>query len=62
MGVKNDLNIRLDQHKENRGAAKSFSGKYYSYNLFYYEHFSNIDTPLHVKKRSRNGEEKRKML
>ncbi|WP_317195361.1 GIY-YIG nuclease family protein [Rufibacter roseolus] len=28
-GVTNDLEVRLQQHKENRGKPESFAGKYY---------------------------------
>ena len=43
VGVTNDLRVRLYQHCENRGKSDSFAGKYYCYNLVYYEHFSHID-------------------
>ena len=43
VGVTNDLSVRLYQHHENRGTKNSFAGKYYCYNLVYYEHFSHID-------------------
>jgi putative endonuclease len=43
VGVTNDLRIRLHQHYENRGNKNSFAGKYYCYNLVYYDHFSHIE-------------------
>lgn len=43
VGVTNDLSVRLYQHYENRGNKNSFAGKYYCYNLVYYEHFSHIE-------------------
>jgi len=43
VGVTNDLLVRISQHKENKGNPKTFAGKYYCYNLVYYEHFTHID-------------------
>jgi putative endonuclease len=43
IGVTNDLNVRLEQHRQNRGNPKSFAGKYHCYLLVYYEHFSHIE-------------------
>ncbi|MBD1383649.1 GIY-YIG nuclease family protein [Mucilaginibacter rigui] len=50
IGVTNDLSRRLYEHKENKGTSKSFSGKYYCYNLVYYEHFSNIEHAIEREK------------
>jgi len=46
IGVTNDICNRLYQHKENKGTNKSFTGKYYCYNLLYYEHFTHIDEAI----------------
>ncbi|MBV8388161.1 MAG: GIY-YIG nuclease family protein [Mucilaginibacter sp.] len=46
VGVTNDLGIRLYQHYENRGKNESFAGKYYCYNLVYFEHFSHIEQAI----------------
>ncbi|QKJ29636.1 GIY-YIG nuclease family protein [Mucilaginibacter mali] len=43
VGVTNDIRIRPLQHHENRGSKSSFAGKYYCYNLVYYEHFHHIE-------------------
>ena len=43
IGVTNDLDRRLSEHKENKGNHQTFAGKYYCYNLVYYEHFSDIN-------------------
>lgn len=43
VGVTNDLGVRMCQHYENKGNKKTFAGKYYCYNLVYYEHFSHIE-------------------
>ena len=41
-GVTNNLANRLIQHWNNRGHKTTFAGKYYCYNLVYYEHFGDI--------------------
>jgi len=46
IGVTNDVCTRLYQHKENKGNKKTFAGKYYCYNLVYYEHFSHIEEAI----------------
>jgi putative endonuclease len=46
VGVTNNLNVRLIQHYENRGKHETFAGKYYCYNLVYYEHFSHIQQAI----------------
>ncbi|MBC7400000.1 MAG: GIY-YIG nuclease family protein [Mucilaginibacter sp.] len=43
IGVTNDLRRRLYQHTDNKGNPKTFAGKYYCYNLLYFEHFSHIN-------------------
>ncbi|MEL6699696.1 MAG: GIY-YIG nuclease family protein [Bacteroidota bacterium] len=45
-GVTNDLNRRLKEHYENRGLPTSFAGKYYCYNLIYFETFSGIQQAI----------------
>ncbi|MGF7082035.1 GIY-YIG nuclease family protein [Mucilaginibacter sp. UYCu711] len=42
IGVTNDLIRRLHEHTENKGDAKTFAGKYYCYNLVYFEHYTHI--------------------
>ena len=43
VGVTNDLDRRLYEHHENKGDINTFAGKYYCYNLIYFEHFSYIE-------------------
>ncbi|MGF7082425.1 GIY-YIG nuclease family protein [Mucilaginibacter sp. UYCu711] len=43
VGVTNDLRRRLYEHAENKGNPKTFAGKYFCYNLVYFEHFSHIN-------------------
>lgn len=50
IGVTNDLQTRLRQHFENSGNPKSFAGKYYCYNLIYWERFNHIDHAIEREK------------
>ena len=42
-GVTNDIQRRLFEHYQNKGIWKSFAGRYFCYNLIWYEHFSDIN-------------------
>jgi len=61
-GVTNDLNRRVYEHKENRGNPATFAGKYYCYNLVYFEHYTHINFGSPEKRNLKSGAEKRKML
>ncbi|MEN0056115.1 MAG: GIY-YIG nuclease family protein [Mucilaginibacter sp.] len=50
VGVTNDIRVRLLQHKQNSATQKSFTGKYYCYNLIYYEHFTHIEHAIEREK------------
>ncbi len=39
IGVTNDLEQRVIEHYLNRGKPKTFAGRYYCYNLVYFERF-----------------------
>lgn len=41
-GVTNDLKVRVEQHKANRGKPETFAGRYYCYELLYYERYTSI--------------------
>jgi putative endonuclease len=45
-GVTNNLSQRLIEHWKSRGSVKSFTGKYYCYNLLYYEKFQYVDRAI----------------
>ncbi|MFM7023133.1 MAG: GIY-YIG nuclease family protein [Flavobacteriales bacterium] len=42
-GVTNDIANRINEHFEQRGKSWSFAGKYYCFNLLYYEHFVEVE-------------------
>jgi putative endonuclease len=50
IGVTNDLSRRLGEHTENKGNPKTFAGKYFCYNLIYYEHFTHINYAIEREK------------
>lgn len=49
-GVTNDLQRRLLEHRENKGKPNTFAGKFYCYNLIYYEQFSDINKAIEREK------------
>lgn len=49
-GVTNDLQRRLIEHPENKGKPNSFAGKFYCYNLIYYERHTNINHAIEREK------------
>ncbi|GAB3812340.1 hypothetical protein GCM10028895_03260 [Pontibacter rugosus] len=42
VGVTNDLLVRMEQHKANRGKSATFAGRYYCYKLLYYERYTYV--------------------
>lgn len=50
IGVTNNLSIRMQQHYESRGSNESFAGKYYCYNLIYWERFQYIQHAIEREK------------
>ncbi|MCT4613966.1 MAG: GIY-YIG nuclease family protein [Marinifilaceae bacterium] len=46
IGVTNNLKRRIYEHFHNKGKNTSFAGKYYCYNLVYFEHFTNIEEAI----------------
>jgi len=43
VGVTNDLVTRCQQHFEKRGMPKTFAGRYFCFNLVWYEHHTDIN-------------------
>ena len=60
-GLTNDLQRRLNEHFNNRGNDETFAGKYYCYNLIYYEAFPTsheaIQAEKYIKGKSRKKKE-----
>ncbi|MEL7004451.1 MAG: GIY-YIG nuclease family protein [Bacteroidota bacterium] len=61
VGVTNSLVTRMQQHYENRGNKKTFAGRYFCYNLIYWERFQYIqhaiDREKEIKKWRREKKE-----
>jgi putative endonuclease len=50
-GVTNDLTRRLEEHfEDNSNERKSFAGKYFCYNLIYFERFDFIEHAIEREK------------
>ncbi len=45
-GVTNDIQRRISEHYQNKGMKKSFTGRYFCYNLIWYEHFTDVDCAI----------------
>ena len=61
-GVTNNLSQRLIEHWVNKGNSKTFAGKYYCYNLIYYEDFQYINNAIAREKEIKGGTDKRKLI
>ncbi|MDZ7291701.1 MAG: GIY-YIG nuclease family protein [candidate division KSB1 bacterium] len=59
-GVTNDLKRRLLEHYQNRGNKTSFAGKYYCYDLIYYEYFPDIRQAIAREKEIKNMTRRKK--
>jgi len=61
IGVTNNLAARIKEHWENRGRDETFAGKYFCYNLIYFETSSSIKLSIarekELKKWSRDKKE-----
>ncbi len=45
-GVTNDLELRLEQHYQNRGDKATFAGRFHCYKLLYFETFPSIEKAI----------------
>ncbi|MCJ8164778.1 GIY-YIG nuclease family protein [Pontibacter sp. E15-1] len=50
VGVTNDLAVRSEQHRENRGKPETFAGRYYCYKLLYSERYTYIQHAIEREK------------
>lgn len=53
-GITNDLKRRMCEHYLNRGNKISFVGKYYCYNLVYFEYFTYVREAIQREKEIKN--------
>lgn len=59
-GITNELRSRVAEHRENKGDKRTFAGRYYCYNLIYYEHFPDIKQAIQREKEIKNMSRKKK--
>ena len=43
IGMTNDLYTRIQQHTESKGSPATFAGRYFCFNLIYWERFVYVD-------------------
>jgi putative endonuclease len=48
--VTNDVLRRLEEHRQNKGKPETFAGRYYCYNLLYYEWLGQIQQAIEREK------------
>ena len=60
IGVTNNLALRLEQHYKNRGDDSTHAGKYFCYNLVYWEEFKYIDKAIAREKQLKKWSRKKK--
>jgi putative endonuclease len=58
VGATNDLETRMVQHFQERGNPKIYTGKYFCYNLVYFEHLSDINQAIEREKERNSRLEK----
>jgi len=59
-GITHDLTSRIMQHYNERGSKRTFTGKYYCYNLIYYEYFTDVKQAIFREKEIKNMTRKKK--
>ena len=60
-GVTNDLFTRMQEHYNNRGNQKSFAGKYYCYQLIYFERYDSITMAIEREKEIKDLSREKKL-
>jgi putative endonuclease len=60
-GMTNNLAQRLKEHYDNRGDNKTFAGRYYCYNLVYYEYTSYVNNAILHEKEIKDMSREKKM-
>jgi putative endonuclease len=61
VGVTNSLSRRLTEHYLNRGHPGTFAGKFYCYNLIYYEEFQYINNAIAREKELKGWKREKKL-
>ena len=61
VGFTKNLSVRLFQHNKNKGKRKTFAGRYYCYNLIYYEIFKYVSEALERERQIKRWSRKKKI-
>jgi len=59
-GMTNDLEPRLIEHYLAKGIEKTFAGRYFCYNLLYYERHNSPQSEIERERKSKIGIERRR--
>jgi putative endonuclease len=62
VGVTNDIERRLFEHHENKGKRETFAGRYFCYNLIWFEHFFDINEAIMREKEIKGWRREKKEL
>jgi putative endonuclease len=60
IGITNNLKIRIFEHWSKRGVQSTFAGKYFCYNLIYYESFKYVNNAIAREKELKKWNRKKK--
>ncbi|MFD2570637.1 GIY-YIG nuclease family protein [Spirosoma soli] len=60
-GVTNDLVRRMAEHYDSRGQKDKFAGKYYCYNLIYWEHHQYVNNAISREKEIKGWRREKKV-
>ena len=61
-GVTNNMPARVTEHWENRGQPETFAGKYFCYNLIYYETYQYIQMAIAREKEIKKWNRRKKEI
>ena len=61
VGMTNNLVRRLEEHYENKGKPETFAGKYYCYNLIYWEWHKYVDKAIQREKEIKGWRRQKKV-
>jgi len=60
-GVTNDIKRRMKEHFLNRGNEKTFAGRFYCYNLVYYEEYFDVRQAIEREKEIKDFSREKKV-
>jgi putative endonuclease len=61
IGVTNSLERRITEHHSNKGKRETFAGKYFCYELIYFEVFQNINEAIYREKELKSWSKEKKL-